>query len=166
MIRDLIVKNRSYRRFHQEVPVARETLRELVDLARLSASAANLQPLKYILSCEPEKNALIFSCLQVGGLHQGLARARRGREAVSLYHHPRRYQHQPRFPLRPRHRRAEHHARRYREGAGGMHPGGRAEDQAAQAAQDSGALRDSARAGAGQAQGEGDAGDGGRRRRY
>jgi nitroreductase len=67
MIRDLVIKNRSYRRFHQEVPVTRETLRELVDLARLSASAANLQPLKYILSCEPERNALIFSCLRWAG---------------------------------------------------------------------------------------------------
>ncbi|GAI50613.1 unnamed protein product, partial [marine sediment metagenome] len=50
MIRELITKNRSYRRFPQEVPVERETLRELVDLGRLSASAANKQPLKYILS--------------------------------------------------------------------------------------------------------------------
>jgi nitroreductase len=60
MIKDLIVRNRSYRRFHQEVAIERETLRELVDLARLSASAANLQPLRYILSCDPEKNAQIF----------------------------------------------------------------------------------------------------------
>ena len=60
MIRDLILKNRSYRRFKQEVPVERETLRELVDLARLSPAAANLQPLKYILSCDPETNARIF----------------------------------------------------------------------------------------------------------
>ena len=60
MIRDLIAKNRSYRRFHQNVLVEIETLRELVDLARLSASAANSQPLKYILSCEPTQNALIF----------------------------------------------------------------------------------------------------------
>jgi nitroreductase len=67
MIKDLITKNRSYRRFHQEVPVARETLKELVDLARLSASAANRQPLKYILSNEPEKNALIFPCLRWAG---------------------------------------------------------------------------------------------------
>ena len=67
MIRELVIKNRSYRRFHQEVPVERETLRELVDLARLSASAANRQPLKYILSCEPERNALIFSCLRWAG---------------------------------------------------------------------------------------------------
>ena len=60
MIRDLIVKNRSYRRFHQEMAIAPETLRELVDLARLSASGANRQPLKYILSSNPAKNALIF----------------------------------------------------------------------------------------------------------
>ena len=45
MIRNLILKNRSYRRFHQEVEINLKTLRELVDLARLSASAANLQPL-------------------------------------------------------------------------------------------------------------------------
>jgi nitroreductase len=67
MIRELIIKNRSYRRFYQEVPVERETLRVLVDLARLSASAANRQPLKYILSCQPEKNALIFPCLRWAG---------------------------------------------------------------------------------------------------
>jgi nitroreductase len=67
MIRELVIKNRSYRRFHQEVPVERETLRELVDLARLSASAANRQPLKYILSNEPEKNELIFPCLSWAG---------------------------------------------------------------------------------------------------
>jgi nitroreductase len=43
------------------------TLTELVDLARLSASAANLQPLRYILSADPQKNALIFSCLGWAG---------------------------------------------------------------------------------------------------
>ena len=63
MIRDLILRNRSYRRFHQEFHIDLETLRELVDLARLSASAANMQPLRYILSCDPQKNALIFSQL-------------------------------------------------------------------------------------------------------
>ena len=60
MIRDLILKNRSYRRFYEEVDIKLETLRELVDLARLSASARNAQPLKYILSCEPQRNSLIF----------------------------------------------------------------------------------------------------------
>jgi nitroreductase len=67
MLKDLILRNRSYRRFHQDEPVSLETLKELVDLARLSASAANRQPLKYILSCEPEKNARIFPLLSWAG---------------------------------------------------------------------------------------------------
>ena len=66
-IRDLVLKNRSYRRFHQEVPIEVETLKELVDLARLSASAGNLQPLKYVLSCDPHKNALVFPHLGWAG---------------------------------------------------------------------------------------------------
>jgi len=60
MLEEIVRKNRSYRRFYQDVPIKLETLRELVDLARLSASALNLQPLKYVLSCEPKKNAMIF----------------------------------------------------------------------------------------------------------
>jgi nitroreductase len=64
MIKDLVLKNRSYRRFYQETAIELETLRELVDLARLSASGGNIQPLKYILSCDPEKNALIFPHLR------------------------------------------------------------------------------------------------------
>jgi len=67
VIKDLILKNRSYRRFYQEVPIELKTLRELVDLARLSASAGNVQPLKYILSCNPKKNALIFPHLAWAG---------------------------------------------------------------------------------------------------
>ncbi len=67
MLKDLIAKNRSYRRFYQEVPVGEETLRELVDLARLSPSAANRQPLKYLLSNKPETNSKIFPCLAWAG---------------------------------------------------------------------------------------------------
>ena len=67
MIADLIRKNRSCRRFFQKHRLDLETLTELVDLARLSASAANLQPLRYILSVDPHKNALIFPCLGWAG---------------------------------------------------------------------------------------------------
>jgi nitroreductase len=62
-LRELVLRNRSYRRFHQEVAIELEALRGLVDLARLSASGGNHQPLKYILSCDPEKNAAIFAQL-------------------------------------------------------------------------------------------------------
>ena len=62
-LRDLVVRNRSYRRFDESHPVGRETLLELVDLARQTASAANRQPLRYVLSADPKTNARIFPCL-------------------------------------------------------------------------------------------------------
>jgi nitroreductase len=67
MINDLILKNRSHRRFFQDNAIEIITLKELVELARLSASGANLQPLKYIISNDPEKNALIFPHLAWAG---------------------------------------------------------------------------------------------------
>lgn len=67
MLEELVRQNRSFRRFHQDKAVSQETLKGLVNLARLSASAANLQPLKYVLSWTPEKNALIFPCLAWAG---------------------------------------------------------------------------------------------------
>ncbi len=67
MLRELVGKNRSYRRFDESFKVSLETLRELVELARLSASGGNLQPLKYILSCRSEKNGLIFANLSWAG---------------------------------------------------------------------------------------------------
>jgi len=66
-VSDLIAKNRSYRRFFQDHAIDRKTLEDLVDLARISASAANLQPLKYFLSCDLETNALIFRHLAWAG---------------------------------------------------------------------------------------------------
>ena len=63
MLKDLVVKNRSYRRYRESATIARSTLEELVDLGRLAASGTNHQPLKYWLSCDRETNATIFSCL-------------------------------------------------------------------------------------------------------
>ncbi len=61
MLKDLILKNRSYRRYHEDYKIERETLEELVDLARLSPSSMNLQPLRYMLFNEPEECNLIFN---------------------------------------------------------------------------------------------------------
>jgi len=66
-LRELVLKTRSYRRFYQDHPVEMETLRELVDLARQSASGSNRQPLKYVLSCHPETNAAIFPLTRWAG---------------------------------------------------------------------------------------------------
>lgn len=60
MIDEVVRKTRSYRRFFEDHTIPMETLKSLVDLARLSGSAANRQPLKYMLSNEKEKNAIIF----------------------------------------------------------------------------------------------------------
>jgi len=66
-IHELIFKNRSYRRFHEDHIIERDTLVALVDLARHSASAGNKQPLKFFLSCDPDTNATIFSALKWAG---------------------------------------------------------------------------------------------------
>jgi nitroreductase len=63
MIYELIKQTRSYRRFHQNEKISRDQLKSLVELARLSPSASNLQPLKFVLSCEAERNGMIFGCL-------------------------------------------------------------------------------------------------------
>lgn len=67
MIPELVKRTRSYRRFYQDVKIEQGTLRGLVDLARMSASGGNLQPLKYILCNDPEMNALIFAQLAWAG---------------------------------------------------------------------------------------------------
>jgi nitroreductase len=67
MLKDLIQKNRSYRRFHQDVPLPMELLREMVESARLSGSARNMQPLKYMLFNDPADCAQIFPTLAWAG---------------------------------------------------------------------------------------------------
>ena len=61
---DLVKKNRSYRRFYQDVKISKEILVDFVELARFSASGGNMQPLRFILSFDDEKNSRIFSCLK------------------------------------------------------------------------------------------------------
>ncbi len=67
MLSELIRKNRSYRRFYQDVPINSEDLKGFVEMARLSASARNMQSLKYVISSTPGMNAKIFSTLAWAG---------------------------------------------------------------------------------------------------
>ena len=62
-IKDLITKNRSYRRFNESKTTSTKSLKELVNLARLSASARNQQSLKYYISNKEPLNNEIFECL-------------------------------------------------------------------------------------------------------
>ncbi len=65
MLEDLVITNRSYRRFYEHIPLGMEMLRELVNLARLSPSAANRQALKFVLSSDPTMNARIYPFLRI-----------------------------------------------------------------------------------------------------
>jgi nitroreductase len=67
MIHELVLRNRSYRRFDESIEISVNELENLVELARLSSSSRNLQPLKYILSNSAEGNKAIFSTLSWAG---------------------------------------------------------------------------------------------------
>ena len=67
MLYDLVRKTRSFRRFKEDEPVDMETLRDLVDLARLGGSARNVQPIKYVLVNAPAVNSEIFPLLGWAG---------------------------------------------------------------------------------------------------
>jgi nitroreductase len=89
MIRDLILKNRSYRRFHQSERISETQLREWVDLARNSGSARNSQSLKYILSIDDSFNSQIFEQLSWAGYlttWKGAAEGERPSAYIVLLH--------------------------------------------------------------------------------
>ncbi len=67
MIKKLLLKNRSYRRFDEEYAITMDELRDMIDSARLSASARNSQPLKYMLINEKELNGKVFPCTAWAG---------------------------------------------------------------------------------------------------
>ena len=63
-LEELLTNSRSYRRFHEDQPLEEKTLVGLVELTRLCPSAANRQPLKYLISWQPDENAKIFPHLR------------------------------------------------------------------------------------------------------
>lgn len=67
MLKDLVYCCRSYRRFYENVTISKEELRDLVDLARMTASTANSQALKFRIVNTKEENDLVFSSLGWAG---------------------------------------------------------------------------------------------------
>lgn len=67
MLKDLLLKNRSYRRFYQDVRLTREELTELVDLIRYCASGRNAQPLKYKIVTDEIACKRVFDTLTWAG---------------------------------------------------------------------------------------------------
>ena len=60
---DLMISRRSIRQFQQK-PVPRELLEKMVNSARLAPSAANHQPLEFVVVDEKNSRDLIFPCLK------------------------------------------------------------------------------------------------------
>lgn len=71
MLKEMILRNRSCRRYYQDRRVSLDTLQELVDLARLAPSGYNRQGLKYVLSNEAILNRRINDCLIWAGYIKG-----------------------------------------------------------------------------------------------
>ena len=67
MFKDLVLKNRSYRGYNEDRKITKEELYELIDVARVTASASNRQPLKYYIATEKEEVEGILSLTKWGG---------------------------------------------------------------------------------------------------
>lgn len=67
MLKDLVYKCRSYRRFYENIKISDTELRQLADLARMTAATANFQALKFKIVNNPEDNAKVFGTLAWAG---------------------------------------------------------------------------------------------------
>jgi nitroreductase len=67
MLHELILKNRSYRRFDSSQKIGTQQIESWIDLGRLSASGRNAQPLKYAYSLSDSVNSKIFPNLAWAG---------------------------------------------------------------------------------------------------
>ena len=63
-LEDLVLQNRSYRKFLANHKVSMNTLKYLVNLARITPSSKNLQPLKYILLNKKTDTDIVFENLK------------------------------------------------------------------------------------------------------
>ncbi len=67
-LKDLVIRNRSYRRFHQTPRPGHALLEELVAAARLTASGGNRQPIRYWLVSQPADCEAVFPHTHWAGL--------------------------------------------------------------------------------------------------
>ena len=67
MLKDLLKKSRSIRRFYEEDEVPEEMIRDWVDNARYTRSTANGQTLKFRICTSQEDKEIIFPNLKWAG---------------------------------------------------------------------------------------------------
>ena len=67
MLKELVLKNRSYRRFYQNEFIGKDQLRQWIDLARLGASGRNAQSLRYLTVTNQDLCKQVFENLAWAG---------------------------------------------------------------------------------------------------
>lgn len=67
MIKELVIQARTRRRFIEDKPIDKNLLTDFVDTIRQTASARNIQPLKFGIVCEKEKCDKLFDTLGWAG---------------------------------------------------------------------------------------------------
>lgn len=68
MIKEIIIKNRSYRRFKENETIDSSVLTELIELVKFTPSSVNFQPLRFKAVNDPENNLKVFETLSWAGL--------------------------------------------------------------------------------------------------
>lgn len=66
-LKDLVTRCRTYRRFDESFAISTQQLETLVELARLSPTGGNRQPLKFLLYNTPEDCSRVFPFLAWAG---------------------------------------------------------------------------------------------------
>ena len=79
----VIINRRTIRKFQQR-KIKRDILKNCLNAARLAPSAANLQPLEYILIAKKENVAKIFKCIQWAGYLKNGAPQKRERPVAYI----------------------------------------------------------------------------------
>lgn len=69
-LENIIIQNRSYRRFDSNSPIEKNTLIYLIDQARKVASGKNVQPLKYRCCFDDSETSAIFPLLTWASLYK------------------------------------------------------------------------------------------------
>ncbi|NLB15650.1 MAG: nitroreductase [Clostridiales bacterium] len=70
-VKEIVLKNRSYREFDSSVPITHEVIEEYIDSVRFTPSTVNLQPLKFYIATKPDETSLIRQNVKFAGLLTG-----------------------------------------------------------------------------------------------
>ena len=84
MIKDLALKNRSYRGYDESYTFSREDLLEYVDIARVCASSMNKQVLKFYVANEKEDVDKIFALTRWAGMLPNEKLPREGKKPTAF----------------------------------------------------------------------------------